>query len=92
MASPDDRPHAFRDAVVTIAGIGVILALLRMSASIVEPILLSLLIVAIASPGLKAMRRLGISTGVSVVAGRPRLSADPLARHPDGAGAGGGGR
>lgn len=45
-----------------------ILALLRLSAMIVEPILLSLLIVAIASPGLKAMRRLGISTGVSVFA------------------------
>ena len=46
-----------------------ILTLLRMSAAIVEPILLSLFIVTIASPVLQAMRRRGISTGVTVFSG-----------------------
>lgn len=69
MTTPDGQLQPFRDTVLTLAGLGVILALLRTSASIVEPILLSVLIVAIASPFLKAMRRVGISTGVSVAVG-----------------------
>lgn len=69
MSDPDGQHHQLRDAVLTLAGIGVILALLRMSAAIVEPILLSLFIVAIASPALQGMRRRGISTGVSVFIG-----------------------
>ncbi len=69
MSGPEDHHHQFRDAVLTLAGIGVILALLRMSAAIVEPILLSLFIVTIASPVLQGMRRRGIATGVTVFIG-----------------------
>lgn len=69
------HPHQLRDAVLTLAGIGVILALLRLSASIVEPILLSLLIVAIASPPLGFMRRRGVPTGVSLGIGLAAIVA-----------------
>ena len=69
MTSLDSHHHPLRDIVITLAGIGVILALLRLSADIVQPVLLSLLIVTISSPPLKLLRKLGVSTGLSVTLG-----------------------
>lgn len=69
MTPLDPHPHALRDAVLTLAAVGIILALLRMSATIVQPVLLSLLIVAIATPPLKFLRKLGLGTGMSVALG-----------------------
>lgn len=69
MNEGESHLHPLRDAVVTLAAVGVILALLRMSAAIIEPILLSLMIVAIATPPLRFLRSRGLSTGVSVAVG-----------------------
>lgn len=69
MTPPDSHSHPFRDIVVTLAAVGVILALLRLSADIVQPILLSLLIVTITTPPLKWLRKFGVSTGVTVILG-----------------------
>jgi predicted PurR-regulated permease PerM len=69
MTPPDSHTHPLRDVVLTLAGVGVILALLKLSADIIEPVLLSLLIVAISTPPLKFLRKLGLSTGISVALG-----------------------
>lgn len=69
MSEPDFHFRSLRDAVITLAGAGVILALLRMSAAIIEPLLLSLLIVAICTPSLRFLRRHGWSTGASLALG-----------------------
>jgi predicted PurR-regulated permease PerM len=69
MSEPDSNLRALRDAVLTLAGVGVLLALLRMSAAIIEPLLLSLMIVAICTPSLRFLRRRGWSTGASLALG-----------------------
>ena len=69
MTPPDSQAHPFRDIAVTLASVGVILALLRLSANIIEPVLLSLLIVTVSTPPLKLLRKIGIPTGVSVALG-----------------------
>ncbi|MFC7338629.1 AI-2E family transporter [Haloferula chungangensis] len=69
MNSSEPHVHPLRNTAVTFAAIGVILALLRQSADIVQPVLLSLLIVTIASPPLQWLRKLGVSTGASVLLG-----------------------
>lgn len=60
------RPERLRDIVLTVACIGIILALLRLSAAIVEPLLLALFIVAIANNPVNWMRKHGVSNAVAV--------------------------
>ena len=63
-----ERSTQLRDTVLTLAGIGVIFAILRLSAEIVVPFLLSLFIVIVAATPLAWLKKCGLSTVLSVVA------------------------
>ncbi|NWK56953.1 AI-2E family transporter [Verrucomicrobiaceae bacterium N1E253] len=63
-----ERSTQLRDTVLTLAGIGVLFAILRLSAEIVVPFLLSLFIATVAATPLAWLKRRGLSTMLSVVA------------------------
>lgn len=61
------KQNGLRDAVLTLAGVAVLLALLRMSSEIVAPVLLSLFIAIIAASPVDWLRQRGLSNISSVV-------------------------
>lgn len=61
------KPHQLRDNIIILAGLGVLLAILRLSSDLVVPFLLSLFIVIVATTPLEWMKRRGYSPGLSVV-------------------------
>lgn len=63
-----ERSTQLRDTVLTLAGIGVLFAILRLSADIVVPFLLSLFIVIVAATPLAWLKRRGLPTVLSIVA------------------------
>ncbi len=63
----DNNKNSFRDSVLTLAGVALLLALLRESSAIVVPFLLSLFIAIIAATPLQKLKQRGLSTLLSVV-------------------------
>ena len=61
------RSTGLRDGVLTLAGIVILLAVLRMASPIVVPFLLSLFVASIAAAPFRWLKRRGVSTVASVV-------------------------
>lgn len=86
MTSPDSHDHPLRDVAVTLAAVGVILALLRLSTDILQPVLLSLLIVTAAQTAEETRRFdrasvvLGIAAIILVLSGSSMLLSGALSR------------